>query len=140
LLGVLSAASSSGQQGSGGGMTVTAETARVKNCGLGRSRPRLPKETAPAFVVIDEAADCDLERVAALDVALREILEPPKKERQRKPRRQRKPSLARLVAKAKQLGVDVTIEPNGAATFRTGGAPVDKPQTEVDEWIAKRAH
>lgn len=60
-----------------------------------------------------------------------------------KPRRQRKLTLARLVAKAKQLGVDVTIEPNGAATFRTGStttATVDKSQTELDEWIAKHAH
>jgi hypothetical protein len=62
---------------------------------------------------------------------------------QAKPRRQRKLTLARLVAKARKLGVDVTIEPNGAATFRTGNsasAPVDKPQTELDEWIAKHAH
>jgi hypothetical protein len=61
---------------------------------------------------------------------------------QPKPRR-RKPSLARLLAKAKQLGVDVTIEPTGTVTFRTGSsasAAVDSPQNEVDEWIAKRAH
>jgi len=57
-----------------------------------------------------------------------------------KPRGSHKPSLARLVAKAKQLGIDVTVEPNGAATFHTGSAPVDKSQTEVDEWIAKHAH
>jgi hypothetical protein len=59
-----------------------------------------------------------------------------------KPQKQSKPSLARLVAKAKQLGIDVTVEPNGAATFHTGtaSAPVDKPQTELDEWIAKHAH
>jgi hypothetical protein len=57
-----------------------------------------------------------------------------------KPRNPRKPTLARLVAKAKQLGVDVTVESNGTATFRTGSAPVDKSQTEVDEWIAKHAH
>src|SRR4029453_7647335 len=61
---------------------------------------------------------------------------------QPKPRRQRKPTLARLVAKAKQLGIDVTVEPNGAVTFRTGTAssPVDKPQTDLAEWIAKHAH
>jgi hypothetical protein len=59
-----------------------------------------------------------------------------------KPRNQRKPTLARLVAKAKQLGVDVTVEPNGTTTFRTGtaSAAVDKSQTELDEWIAKHAH
>jgi hypothetical protein len=60
-----------------------------------------------------------------------------------KQKRPRKSSLSRLVAKAKQLGVDVTVEPDGTATFRTGSsasAPVDKPQTEVDEWIAKHAH
>lgn len=61
---------------------------------------------------------------------------------QPKPQKPQKPSLARLVAKAKQLGVDVIIEASGAATFRTGtvSAPVDKPQTELDEWIAKHAH
>jgi hypothetical protein len=52
--------------------------------------------------------------------------------------------LARLIAKAKKLGVDVTIEPNGAATFRTGSptttAADENPQTELDEWIAKHAH
>jgi hypothetical protein len=61
---------------------------------------------------------------------------------QKLPRGSHKPSLARLVAKAKQLGVDVTVEPNGTTTFRTGtaSAAVDKPQTELDEWIAKHAH
>ncbi len=63
-------------------------------------------------------------------------------DRQDQPKPQKQPSLARLVAKAKQLGVDVTVEPNGTATFRTGtaSAAVDKPQTELDEWIAKHAH
>jgi hypothetical protein len=62
--------------------------------------------------------------------------------RRSKPRGSHKPSLARLVDKARQLGVDVTVEPNGTATFRTStvSAPVDKPQTELDEWIAKHAH
>lgn len=62
---------------------------------------------------------------------------------QKQPRGSHKPSLARLVAKAKQLGVDVTVEPNGAATFRTGNpasAAVDSPQAELDKWIAKHAH
>jgi hypothetical protein len=62
---------------------------------------------------------------------------------QAKPRRQRKPSLTRFLAKAKQLGVDVTIEPTGAVTFRTGNsasAPSDSPQNEVDEWISTHAH
>jgi hypothetical protein len=59
-----------------------------------------------------------------------------------KPQKHSKPSLTRLVAKAKERGVDVTVEPNGAVTFRTGtvSAPGDKPQTELDEWIAKHAH
>ena len=55
----------------------------------------------------------------------------------------RKPSLAHLVAKARRLGVDVTVEPNGAVTFRTGStttAADEHPQTELDEWIAKHAH
>jgi hypothetical protein len=61
-----------------------------------------------------------------------------------KQKRPRKPSLARLVAKAKQLGVDVTVEPNGTATFRTGSSTAtaadENPRTELDEWIAKHAH
>jgi hypothetical protein len=59
----------------------------------------------------------------------------------RRPRKPHKASLARLVDKAKQLGVDVTVESNGTATFRTGSSAsssVDKPQTELDEWIAKQ--
>ena len=66
-------------------------------------------------------------------------------DRQDQPKPQKQPSFDRLVAKAvakaKQLRVDVTVEPNGAATFRTGTAstPVDKPQTELDEWIVKHA-
>jgi hypothetical protein len=68
-------------------------------------------------------------------------------DRQDQPKPQKQPSfdrlVARAVAKAKKLGVDVTVEPDGTATFRTGSsasAPVDKPQTELDEWIAKHAH
>jgi hypothetical protein len=47
-------------------------------------------------------------------------------------RRQRKPSLARLAAKAKQLGVDVTIESNGAVTFHTGSSAT--AETTINEW------
>jgi hypothetical protein len=67
-------------------------------------------------------------------------------DRQDQPKPQKQQSFDRLVAKAvakaKQLGIDVTVEPNGAVTFRTGtaSAPVDNPQTEVDEWIVKHAH
>jgi hypothetical protein len=61
-----------------------------------------------------------------------------------KQERQRRLTLARLVAKAKRLGMDVTVEPNGAATFRTGSSTTtaadENPQTEVDEWIAKHAN
>ena len=48
------------------------------------------------------------------------------------PQRQRKPSLARLVAKAKQLGVDVTVEPNGTVTFRTGSSAT--AESMINEW------
>ena len=61
----------------------------------------------------------------------------------RSQRKQALDKLDKLVAKAKQLGVDVTVDPNGAATLRTSSsasAPVDNPQTEIDEWIAKHAH
>jgi hypothetical protein len=80
----------------------------------------------------------------ALD-GLANILQPPAAPApQAKPRKPKKPTLARLVAKAKQLGVDVTIEPDGAATFRTGSSTTaaadESPQTDVDEWIAKHAH
>jgi hypothetical protein len=44
--------------------------------------------------------------------------------------RPRKPSLARLIAKAKQLGVDVTVEPDGAVKFHTGSATT----IEINEW------
>ena len=56
--------------------------------------------------------------------------------------RQRKPSLTRLLAKAKELGVDVTVEPDGTATFRTGGSTTDTsdPEIELKKWIAKHAH
>jgi hypothetical protein len=58
-----------------------------------------------------------------------------------KPRRQRKPTLASLIAKAKQLGVDMTVEPSGAGTFRTGSAAVDasNPEIELKKWVAKHA-
>jgi hypothetical protein len=59
----------------------------------------------------------------------------------KKPRRQRKPSLARLAAKAKQLGVAVTIESTGAVTLRADSgstAPVDSPEAELQKWKAKR--
>jgi len=46
-------------------------------------------------------------------------------------RRQRKPSLTRLVAKARQLGVDVTVEPNGTVTFRCSSAA---PDVVINEW------
>jgi hypothetical protein len=65
-------------------------------------------ETAPAIVVLDEAADWDFERCAALGVALGELLEPSKKARQRKPRRQRKPSLRKMIAAAERGGKNVT--------------------------------
>jgi hypothetical protein len=51
-------------------------------------------------------------------------------------------SLARLVAKAKKLGVDVTVTiPDGEVTFRTGSAPsvsVDSPEGELQKWKAKQ--
>jgi hypothetical protein len=55
---------------------------------------------------------------------------------QPKSRRQRKTSLARLVAKARQLGVDVTVEPNGAATFRCSLTASDSVPgvAMINEW------
>jgi hypothetical protein len=94
---------------------------------------------------VERALDCGDYRMGAraLD-GLANTLEPPAAlTPEPRSRRPRKPSLARLVAKAKQLGVDVTVEPDGAVTFRTGNsasAAVDKPQTELAEWIAKHAH
>jgi hypothetical protein len=52
-------------------------------------------------------------------------------------RRLRQPSLARLIAKAKQLGVDVTIEPNGAVTFRCSSAAPDAVINEWDEVLPR---
>ena len=72
-----------------------------------------------------------------------ELLSLPPFTRPRSDRCRRKPSLARLVARGKQLGVDVTVELDGAVTFRTGSSPsvtVDSHEAELDEWIAKHAH
>ena len=57
-----------------------------------------------------------------------------------KPRRQRRTSLARLVAKAKQLGVDVTIESDGTATFRTSSSAADSMVNEWDEVLPHGEH
>ena len=61
----------------------------------------------------------------------------------RRPRRRRKPSAARLIAKGKKLGVDVTVQPSGAVTFNTGNAAA-KPEPDLDaelaEWVARHAH
>ena len=57
--------------------------------------------------------------------------------RQRKPT----PTLARLVGKAKQVGVDVTVEPNGAVTFRTSNSSGEKAMPSgnpFDQWMAKK--
>jgi hypothetical protein len=51
--------------------------------------------------------------------------------------RERKPSLARLVAKARQLGMDVTIEPNGAVTFRCSSTASDAGINEWDEVLPR---
>jgi hypothetical protein len=57
-------------------------------------------------------------------------------------KRRRKPSTARLIAKAKEFGVDVTVAPDGTATFHTGSAATDTsdPEIELKKWIAKHAH
>jgi hypothetical protein len=64
-----------------------------------------------------------------------------------KQKRERERAIARLIAKAKRLGVDVTIDPNGAATFRTGNAstpgyaaPIEPEANEWNEWdeVVKR--
>jgi hypothetical protein len=53
-------------------------------------------------------------------------------------RRQRKPSPARLLAKAKQLGVDVTVEPDGRVTFHTGTPPPSNAlATDSNPWDAE---
>ena len=65
----------------------------------------------------------DLDREALLD-----CFKPRADPAPAKPR-PRKPSLAHLVAKAKKLGVDVTIAPDGTATFRTGSST-----PETNEW------
>jgi hypothetical protein len=59
-----------------------------------------------------------------------------------KPKRKRKPSTARLIATAKELGVDVTVEPDGTATFRTSSRPASEtdPEIELKKWIAKHAN
>jgi len=62
---------------------------------------------------------------------------PPAALRPKASRRQRKPSLAHLVAKAKRLGVDVTLEPNGAATFHCSSGASDAVINEWDEVLPR---
>jgi hypothetical protein len=101
-----------------------------------------------ALDVVEAARGGDVDARRQLAISLNHVRWPLERARDTpttaiKPRNQRKPTLARLVAKAKQLGIDLTVEPDGTATFRTGSSastPVDKRQTELDEWIAKHAH
>lgn len=108
--------------------SVSTSIARLRMCeGVGQGRSSLPYVPHTLAQVLAKST---------LPPELVVVVTQPK-------RRQRKPSLTRLIAKAKQLGVDVTVEPNGTVTFRTGSsasAAVDSPQNEVDEWIAKHAH
>jgi hypothetical protein len=46
--------------------------------------------------------------------------------------RQRRPSLARLIAKAKQLGLDMTVDPGGAVTFHAGVSTT--AESTINEW------
>jgi hypothetical protein len=55
-------------------------------------------------------------------------------------KKQKERQLARVIAKAKRLGIDVTVEVNGAATFRIGNSVSVPADSEVGEWIAKHAH
>jgi hypothetical protein len=62
----------------------------------------------------------------------------------KKPKRQRRLSTDRFVSKGKELGVDVTVKPDGAVTFHTGSAVTAEStadlQNELNEWIAKHAN
>jgi hypothetical protein len=62
----------------------------------------------------------------------------------KKPKRQRRLSTDRFVSKGKELGVDVTVKPDGAVTFHTGSAVTTVStadlQNELNEWIAKHAN
>ena len=53
-----------------------------------------------------------------------------------KPRRRRQPSFARLAAKAKALGVVITLEPNGAVTVRADNTA----DPAINEWDAELIH
>ena len=120
---------------------------------------RLLRDLPPSFSRDDALAELEAARGGDADARLnlanglnqvRWLLERAEeraeaRKRATKQRRQREASLARVIDKAKELGVDVTIDPNGGtATFRTGSSAtttaVDSPQTELDEWIAKHAH
>jgi hypothetical protein len=62
----------------------------------------------------------------------------------KKPKRQRRLSTDRFVSKGKELGVDVTVKPDGAVTFHTGSAVTAESmadlQNELNEWVAKHAN
>lgn len=53
----------------------------------------------------------------------------------KRPRRRRRPSFARLAAKAKQLGLAVTIEPNGAVTLRADNSAPSNAAADSNPWL-----
>ena len=59
-----------------------------------------------------------------------------RKRRLPRPRKSRRPSLTRLAAKAKTLGVAITLEPNGAVTVRADNTA----DPAINEWDAELIH
>ncbi len=63
-----------------------------------------------------------------------------RKRRLPQPRKPRRPSLTRLAAKAKALGIALTLEPDGGVTVRADSSASGEESTPspYDEWMAKR--
>jgi hypothetical protein len=89
------------------------------------------REIADIVGVSHDTAARDVRNLTAVDAVAASPPHPPK------PRRQRRPTLARLVAKAKQLGVDVTVEADGAVTFHCSATASDAVINEWDEVLPR---
>jgi hypothetical protein len=58
----------------------------------------------------------------------------------RRKRRRRKPSLARMITRAKRLGVDLKVNPDGGCTFQCGGGQHQVARNEWDEELIHGKH
>lgn len=58
----------------------------------------------------------------------------------RKRRRHKVPNLASAIKRAKAMGMDVTVAPDGSMTFGVCAHNAPEPTNELDQWMTKHAH